>query len=230
MSQEYSLTGVVLSKMSLKETDILFTFLSLEQGKITLIARGAKKAKTKQGAFLQMGSILQVDTVASTSDIATLRSVKSVFIPENLSYIDLLLFEESLVLTKNVCKQNHILITAVQELMQFIPVFCHKSQKFLISFAYKIKLLSHLGFLGSLRQCSKCYAQFKENEHQFRPSFGLICSKCSSPLDETLSFEELKVFICLQEQKYEIIEKLSLSQKLKDSFASKQETFFREYS
>ena len=67
--------GFVLHKRRFKETSLIVEFLTLERGRITTIVKGALRAKSKLGNFLQHSMRLELDVIGK-SNLPTLTKVE----------------------------------------------------------------------------------------------------------------------------------------------------------
>lgn len=65
---EYRFTAIMLRKREVGETDRLYTFYSYEQGKVTAIAKGVRKAEAKLASSLETATVAEI-MVARTRGI-----------------------------------------------------------------------------------------------------------------------------------------------------------------
>ena len=63
----YNLSVIILKRQDFKEDDLLVTVYSLEKGKLTLLARGAKKIKSKLAGHLEPVSLSYLNIVDGRS-------------------------------------------------------------------------------------------------------------------------------------------------------------------
>ncbi len=57
---EYRFTGIMLRKREVGETDRFYTFYSREQGKVTAIAKGVRKAEAKLASALETATLSEI--------------------------------------------------------------------------------------------------------------------------------------------------------------------------
>lgn len=57
---EYRFTGIMLRKREVGETDRFYTFFSREQGKVTAIAKGVRKAEAKLASALETATLSEI--------------------------------------------------------------------------------------------------------------------------------------------------------------------------
>ena len=70
--------AVVLRTLKYGESDAILTLLTPAMGRISAIAKGARKPTSKQGGRLQPGVRLQLSAVEGRGDLLTLRSTQVV--------------------------------------------------------------------------------------------------------------------------------------------------------
>jgi len=71
--------GIILARIEFKDTDGIFSVFTKEHGKISVIAKGIKKPKSKFSAFLRIGSILNLDLVGDLEKMPVIKGVKVYF-------------------------------------------------------------------------------------------------------------------------------------------------------
>ena len=59
MSRYQTVTGLVINKRTIKESDLLITLLTSSAGKIIALAKGAKNIKSSRLGALQLGNVIQ---------------------------------------------------------------------------------------------------------------------------------------------------------------------------
>ncbi|MGB4834022.1 MAG: DNA repair protein RecO [Candidatus Moraniibacteriota bacterium] len=57
---EYRFTGIMLRKREVAETDRFYTFFTREQGKVTAIAKGVRKAEAKLASSLETATLAEI--------------------------------------------------------------------------------------------------------------------------------------------------------------------------
>jgi DNA repair protein RecO (recombination protein O) len=212
---------IILSKLFYKDTNAIFRVLTKEGGRISIGAKGVKKMGSKYKSLLCLGSIHNIDLVFYKGDLGFVRSMKTIFYPESLSYEDLVIFEKALSITLSLCPENEPEPEVFQLLTDFIKMFEGTEKKQLYYIAYQCKLLSLLGFIADLHYCIHCEVKFASVPQYFNQVQGFICKGCCNnntfPL---IPFEAIKVLAFIQQYSFENIAKLSLSSNLQIQVAS----------
>ena len=73
--QYHKLTGVIINRRVLKETDRFLTIYTLEEGKISVYARGVRSVKSKRGSQIDLFSHIKFE-LFEKNDRRTLTSVE----------------------------------------------------------------------------------------------------------------------------------------------------------
>jgi DNA repair protein RecO (recombination protein O) len=70
--------GIVLSRTDYGEADRILTFLTPDQGKVSAIAKGVRKQKSKLAGGIELFSVSQISYIPGRRDISTLISTRLV--------------------------------------------------------------------------------------------------------------------------------------------------------
>ena len=66
-SKSFSIVGIVLKRVNVGETDRIINLLTQEFGKITVVAKGARKMSSSKRAFLEPGNIIKAFCIETKS-------------------------------------------------------------------------------------------------------------------------------------------------------------------
>jgi DNA repair protein RecO len=69
-----STTGIVLSRIDYGEADRILTFLTPDHGKVSVIAKGVRKQKSKLAGGIELFSVSEISYIPGKRDISTLIS------------------------------------------------------------------------------------------------------------------------------------------------------------
>jgi len=146
----FSTEGVILKKRNFGEADKLLTICTRDYGKITALAKGARRPKSKKAGHIELGNWCKL-FVAQGKNIDLLTEVQlkrafgiSDFKEERANQIyHLLEIVENLTATHQKNREVFIL------LVHFLKKITSAENFNLVSSVFKIKLLSILGFFSS---------------------------------------------------------------------------------
>ena len=80
----YQTTGIVLSRIDYGEADRILTFLTPDHGKVSALAKGVRKVKSKLAGGVELFTINDIVIIEGKSDLQTLRSAR---MKQNFGYI-----------------------------------------------------------------------------------------------------------------------------------------------
>ncbi len=144
------LSGVIINRRILKESDRFLTIYTLEEGKISVYAKGVRSIKSKRGSQIDLFSHIKFE-LFEKNDRRTLTSVELLdghhISKTSLSNISRLFQIGELIDALTVEHDPHaevyeLLVTALANLSRF------ETDEYL--FRFKLKLLYLLGYLHSL--------------------------------------------------------------------------------
>ena len=214
-------TGIVITENSLGDSDKILTILTPNLGKISCVAKGAKRPKSMLMAGSQIFCFGEY-VLRKSNDIYTMQSCDPIEIfynirvdLEKLNYAAAIIKIISDVTTEN---QNnyHILKLFLNTL--YIISESDKNLDFIISI-FKMRLLKILGYAPNVNECVSCGE--KENLTAFSiKDDGLKCQACSKQDKSAIDLSE--------GSKYAIIYSLKADPKKIFSF-SISETALKEF-
>lgn len=182
--------GIVLRASRYKENDVILTIFTRKLGKITAIAKGAKKNKSmllsgsqifsysnytlkKQGGMYR---IVQSDTIKSFYELS--------YDIDSFSYATYIakLVETT---TQENQTNNRLFILLAQTLYLLIQ---KETDKQLTTRIFELKFMDYIGFRPSLSRCSSCGS--KEITSLFNiEEGGVICKECSMELMDNFKLD-----------------------------------------
>lgn len=176
--------GIVLSHKSFAEADRLLTIYTKDFGKITCIAKGVKRPKSRKSGHVEIASWCKIFTARGKNlDILTEVELKKSFGHENFSTAKANKIYHILELVDCLTPHNQKNADVFNLLLSFLKKIDMGEDFNLISSAFKLKLLSALGFFsaGSLQ-----YSNAKDLLTMF----------------ETDNFESLKENLTINDENY----------------------------
>ena len=175
--------GIVLRATRYKENDVILTIFSRKLGKITVLAKGAKRNKSmllsasqpfsysnytlkKQGGMYR---IIQSDSIKSFYELS--------YDMDSFSYAT---YITKLVETTMVENQtnNRLFVLLAQTLFLLSQ---EDSNKHFVTRVFELKFMDYIGFRPSLNRCASCGTK------DIKPIFnidegGVVCEECSKEL------------------------------------------------
>ncbi len=176
----YSATGIVLHRTLLGETDKILTLYTREHGKLSAVAKGARKPGSRisgatelftNGRYLiSKGRSLEV--VSQCEIIESYPSLRlDLEMLARATYMCELLDRMTLDHDESTCSAVHDLITGALHLLQRAETYLDGAVH-----AYELYLLAELGYAPVLDRCARCGKDLKNGTAAFSPSHGgVLC-------------------------------------------------------
>jgi DNA repair protein RecO (recombination protein O) len=214
-----NISAFILKSEPYKETDLLVTIYSLEEGKLILSARGARKSSSKLGGHLQIFNLTNLMVVSGRS-FDYIGAAKN-----NKSYLNIREdFNKLQIAGKAIYVFNRLVNTKVQDedlyylLMNFLDHLnqtqnndISKLEMYYLSFLWQ--LLSILGYKPNLYTCYYCKKRINEGINYFNlDKASLACdhSQLTGPIIK-LNSSIIKYLRFLNEYSFAKVELLKIN-------------------
>ena len=182
-------TGLVLRSIKLGESDRLVTLLSPDKGRLSVVAKGARKTKSKLSAavdlFVYGDYVLykgkNLYTATQCEVIESYPAIKGDF----AAYAYATYFSELVNRVIVEDEKSHGVFSLISEVLRLIEP---GTDFFILSRAFELKLLSVVGYQPVFAECINCG---NERRRFFSSRMGgLICESCRINDDKAFPFSE----------------------------------------
>lgn len=229
ISRVYKTEGIVLKRINLGEADKILTVYTPNLGKISAVAKGARRPKSKLGGhvetlnrssmMLAKGRNLDIVTQSQTIDShMALRS--DLWLTSCALYICELVDR----FTEEHSENYRIYKLLLNTLEQF-----GKSKNIQLLLRYfELHLLDYLGFRPQLQSCINCKSSLEPRLNYFSPSGGgILCPNCSNiePVVRPITVNSQKIMRLIQKGSYEQVQRV----KINTDLSMELEILLREY-
>lgn len=193
--------GVILRVMNYLETSKLITCYTLNQGKVSLLAKGARRAKSRFGGALDlMQHVSLVYYSKETRELQTLSQVEVIHSFQHL-YPDLHRLSLGLAILELIAKaetEKGANPKLFRELLASLGSLERAVQPELIFYQFIWLWLANSGFRPKLRHCLSCGQPLKRERVSFSiKNGGYYCSYCRSKIEKGLDISEKCVKLLL---------------------------------
>ncbi|MFA6184345.1 MAG: DNA repair protein RecO [Parcubacteria group bacterium] len=184
---EYKYTGIILNKKDIGETDRIYNVYTLEQGKISAIARGVRKSKSKLAGHLENYYLVDLTIMRNRG----MGNISSSIVENNFKKIrndfDSLekVFKVAKAFNRLINDQEKdadifFLFVDYLEALDKISDSLDEIQKNLITQGFVFKLLDCLGYKIELNKCVKCEKKLSRSRNFFEYNLGgAVCGDCA---------------------------------------------------
>lgn len=190
----YLKTRAIITKIrDFSENDLLIDLFTLKSGKVTVIAKGAKNAKSKISGSANLFVYGEFDLYIGKkwNRINSLEIIES-FYPlrediEKLSYGSYFLELTNASIVKNKSdKQLFILLLKTLEALK-------SADPLMLKIVFEFKLMESIGFIPRVFECAKCSGPLEKNIGFNVEYGGVLCHKCNTPESMNVSIKILKI-------------------------------------
>ncbi len=177
----YKTEGIVLKSMEYEEADKIVTIYTKNYGKITAIAKGVRKTKSKFGSSLEIlthSNFLiykgrNIDIVSQTEILESFFStskevIKFAFAVNCVEVVNRLTEEQEI---------NIGLFNLLKEVLHYLK---GSNDPKLLTLSFKWQTISILGYRPSLDHCCRCNKSVEEQKEIYFniKEGGLVCNNC----------------------------------------------------
>lgn len=220
---EYKYTGIILNKKDIGETDRIYNIYTLEQGKISAIARGVRKSKSKLAGHLENFYLIDLTVMKNRG----MGNIASSIVENNFKNIrndlDLLerVFKTAKVLNRLINDQERdedifFLFLDYLDSLNKIGDKLDDIHKNLITQGFIFKFLDLSGYKIEINKCVKCEQKLSRDRNFFDYSQGgVVCEKCAVGTDNILpiSNNSIKIIRIIFQNKIRNLSKLKIGRR-----------------
>jgi len=176
----YRVSAVVIRQRNLGEADRILTLYTRERGKISAVAKGVRRARSKLAGSLQLFSLAEIQLAAGRSlEVATqARALDSFYgLRRDLSrYSHASYAAELLDALTDEGLPDEMLFDLLVAALQALDAGADPGT---VIRAFELHLLNRLGYGPELDQCVSCGAAVGSGAHGFSiAQGGVVCSRC----------------------------------------------------
>lgn len=197
-------SGFILKKIDFSEADRIFLIFSEKLGKISAIAKGVKKIKSKIGGHIEFFTKTDFELYQShSSELYKLTGANNLIVNQNIiDDLDLMKIGYEIIKLLNKFTEEKYPLPKIFSLTEKTFFALNQKQKtFLVFLHFQIKFFSILGILPNFQKCLKCEKKINNNQNFFDPiDLGIICPNCL-PIKSNypeLDFNTIKTLYFLQ--------------------------------
>ena len=184
--------GIVLKAVRYKENDVILTLFTRKLGKVSAIAKGAKRNKSSLLSSAQLFSYANY-TLKRKGNMYTVNQSDTIKSFYDISY-DIEAFSYATYITKLVegstCENqtnNRLFILLAQTLYLYTQ---ENTDKKFITRAFELKFLDYIGFRPVVNRCSSCGSKSIKSAIFNIYEGGLLCDLCSENTEENIKLDE----------------------------------------
>lgn len=220
--------GIVLKSLPYKENDALLSVFTKEYGKVTLLAKGIKKIKSKNSPACQSLTKSEftfiprigISTLIKATSIDYYMLIKKDIIKEAYASFILEFYYKN-------CTDNQPNIEEYNLINTYLTLLNSQEQSWLL---YVLLISSLLELSGSKLCADGCVRCNSTQIHAISiKEGGFICTNCKSQYDHVYSNEFLKFFRLICKGGFNHFDKIVIDDIYEEDFVQLFEAFFEEF-
>ena len=185
------MSGIIISENNLGDYDKMLTMLTPGLGKISCVAKGARRPKSALLAgtqFLCFGEYIMYKG-ANTYNINSCETIE-VFYNIRTDLDKLNYAVEITKIIRDVTEENQNSYKILQLFLNTLYVISEKEKNLdLVLSIFKIKLLSLIGYMPNVQCCASCGTKENINSFSFKQN-GFLCKDCSKQDTSSIHISE----------------------------------------
>ncbi|QNO13550.1 DNA repair protein RecO [Alkalicella caledoniensis] len=211
----YKTKGIVLKSFPFSEADTIVTIFTKENGKIEMLAKGAKKLKSRLSSSVQPFTLGEYTYYQKNNNLPLLRQADVLDHYKNLMKSLSLTFS-----TYYICELLDFFLPSAQEQSKVFDLTAktldylnrYPDNHSVILSAFKIKAMALLGYSPQLASCVHCGRGHSDNKFIFSiKDGGIICRNCIPQKTAFLAKKEIYLLLLLLKSTFEDILKIDIS-------------------
>ncbi|TFG93256.1 MAG: DNA repair protein RecO [Candidatus Atribacteria bacterium] len=183
----YKTEGIVLKSTEYQEADKIVTIYTKNNGKITAIAKGVRKTKSKFGSSLEiLTHSLFLIYKGRNIDIVSQTEILESFFSRSKEVIKFAFAANCVEIVNKLTEEREINIGLFSLLKEVLHNLKEANDPKLLTMSFKWQTMSILGYRPSLDHCCRCNKSVKDQEemHFNIREGGLICNNCIAEAKE----------------------------------------------
>ncbi len=218
-SHSYRVEAIVLQRKDYGEADRLLSVYTAEQGKMVIIAKGARKPSSRKSGHLELFSVVKMQLARGrTWDIVTQAETAAYFpyLRQSLRRLSHAYYMAELL--ENFGEERNGDYRLYSLAIRTLGRLNQDDNLLRVSRFFEMRLLQLAGFQPQLYLCRSCQAPISEDEVNYWSieAGGVLCTQCGSHAHNVtpLSPSQLKLLRYLERHPYEACQKLEVSNTL----------------
>ncbi|MGB6607432.1 MAG: DNA repair protein RecO [Atribacterota bacterium] len=195
----YKTEGIVLKSMEYQEADKIVTIFTKDYGKITAIAKGVRKIKSKFGSSLEiLTHSIFLFYKGRNIDIVSQTEILESFFSTSKEVIKFAFAANCVEVVNKLTEEREINIDLFNLLKEVLHYLRESNDPKLLTLSFKWQTMSILGYRPSLNHCCRCNKSVEDQKemHFNIKEGGLVCNHCiaedkEGPINVSLYFVKL---------------------------------------
>src|SRR5665648_118634 len=211
----YKTEGIVLKSTEYEEADKIVTIYTKNYGKITAIAKGVRKTKSKFGSSLEILTLsIFLIHKGRNIDIVSQTEILESFFTTSKEVIKFAFAGNCVELINKLTEEREVNVGLFNLLKEVLHYLRETNDPKLLNLSFKWQIMSILGYKPSLNYCCRCNKSIEDQKEMYFniKEGGLVCNHCIVKHKEecvTVSYTHLRA----HETRHDLVCRLLLEKK-----------------
>lgn len=177
----YKTEGIVLKSMEYEEADKIVTIYTKDYGKITAIAKGVRKTKSKFGSSLEiLTHSVFLFYKGRNIDIVSQTEILESFFSTSKEVTKFAFAANCVEVVNKLTEEREINIALFNLLKEVLHYLRKTDDPKLLTLSFKWQIMSILGYRPSLDHCCRCNKGVEDQKEMYFniKEGGLLCNNC----------------------------------------------------
>ncbi len=207
----YQTTGLVIGRTNFGEADRIIRLLTPQYGKLSAVARGVRKIKSRTAGHLELfGEV--VLQLATGRQLDTITSARLVWYPHALTddYGRLALAYAFGALIDRIAQEHQAQPELYEHLREALAALSDGAAGPLIELWFKLRLLQLAGYRPELQRCVACGQDNPDASYAFDAARGgIVCTACASAGSHAMPTNTIKLWRLLSDYPYTTVSQIT---------------------
>jgi DNA repair protein RecO (recombination protein O) len=207
----YQTTGIIIGRTNFGEADRVIRILTPNYGKISAVAKGVRKIRSRSGGHLELFGEVNL-MLASGRNLDIITSARLRWYPHALAgaYDRLSLAFAITTAIDRLTEPGQAAAPLYDLVSEALHAIDAGAGGPLPELWFKLRLLNALGYRPELGACIVCGRHDPQTQYHFSPSRGgLVCATDAEPGDQPLAHADIKFWRLLSGQNYAVVSRVT---------------------
>ena len=227
----YQTTGIVIGRTNFGEADRIIRLLTPERGKVSAVAKGVRKIKSRAAGHLELfGEVSLMLATGRNLDVIT--SARLIWYPHRLStaYNDLGLAFAMATATDRLTEAGQGSYKLYELLREAVHALDDSAAGPVLELWFKLRLLDTLGYRPELATCAVCGRHDAATAYLFDPARGgITCQSDASATARPMDQAAIKLWRLLSDYPYATIAQIADAPALSAATLEICDEFYEHY-
>ena len=184
----YNVSAIILRRINFGETDRIVTLYTRERGKLSGIAKGARKPISRLGGATEPLSYARLQlATGKTLEVITQAEVRDSFPRVRADLIRTAYGMYLLELVDRFTEEHEVSTDTFELLLSALYLLERPNDPAKIARMFELQLMTLLGYEPTLDRCLRCLAALPPDDVCFSPSLGgVVCRECGALPEDAL--------------------------------------------